>query len=148
MCHLHKKLDEIKQQLVELIIYIWKNHQSKCWTLGRELMRSLQEVYKLEELKFISKDLEVFDQDHDMQIYKAMLYNKYSDGEFSMKDCVMLQIPPFMEQYTTFILNKATKHNFNKHLNWMFERMKIVQSSISESVILDYIRYILIVAED
>ena len=111
-------------------------------------MRSLQEIYKLPELKFINKELSEIDPELGIELYQGLLQNKYSDPNVTPESSIILQIPPFMEQYTTFILTTATKNNFNKHLNWMFERMKIMQNSISEALIVDYIRYILIAAEE
>lgn len=148
LSHLYKELDELNKQLIQLITIIWKNHRKKCLCLGRELMRSLQELFKLNDLKFISKDLSEIDPETNMEIYQGLLNNKYTDPNFTPESLVQLQIPPFMEQYTTFILSTATKNNFNKHLNWMFERMKIQPNSLTESLIVDYIRYIIISAED
>lgn len=148
LSHLYKELDELTKNLTELIVWIWKNYRRKCLCLGRELMRSLQEIYKIPDLKFISKDLAEIDPELGIELYQGLLQSKYADPNLTPESSVILQIPPFMEQYTTFILSSATKANFNKHLNWMFERMKIMQNSISEALIVDYIRYILIAAEE
>lgn len=61
---------------------------------------------------------------------------------------IMTQIPPFLEQYTLFILQSANKQNFNRHLGWLVQSLNIEKDTISEALMVDYIRYLLLVIED
>lgn len=88
LSHLYKELDELNKQLIQLITIIWKNHRKKCLCLGRELMRSLQELFKLNDLKFISKDLSEIDPETNMEIYQGLLNNKYTDPNFTPESLV------------------------------------------------------------
>ena len=61
---------------------------------------------------------------------------------------IMVQIPPSLEQYTLFILQSANKLNFNRHLGWLVQSLNIQKDTISESMMVDYIRYLLLVADN
>ena len=53
-----------------------------------------------------------------------------------------------MENYTLYILSSVNKSQFNRHLSWMLQSMRIKQGAVSENILIDYIRYLLVLAED
>lgn len=120
--------------------------------IGRELMRAMQPLLKIPEWQYIVTDLEKRDSENQIT-YKKLLNNGYKTEERDLRivnstTAILLQIPPPMENYTVYILSSVTKQRFNRHLGWMLKSLKIKQDSLSEGMIIDYIRYLLLVAED
>ena len=111
-------------------------------------MRSAQELFKLKELSFIVEDLKTKDK-KGVELYSKLMKNEFSDDKnLNPENLILVQIPPFLEQYTVFILNQATKSTFNRHLGWLASKMGIQKNTISESIFIDFIRYILIKVEN
>jgi Integrator complex subunit 3 N-terminal len=114
---------------------------------GREMMRALHEVMKLNEMEFISTALGQEDETGKI-IYRKMLVNGYREKDTHPSSLVILQMPPFVEQYIGFILNNSSKQNFNKHLGWLLEKLEINQGSISEYILVDVIRFVLLCTDN
>lgn len=106
------------------------------------MVRALYEVMKIPEMDFITSQLHRPDEKGNV-IYRKMLANGYKELDVPASALILMQMPPFIEQYTHFILNNASKFNFNKHLGWMLDKLEINQSTISEYLLIDYIRYVL-----
>lgn len=94
-------------------------------------------------MDFIVNDLSKEDEQGKI-IFKRMLQNGYKEKFTSAGSLVLMQIPPFAEEYILFILSSSTKQNFNKHLTWMIEKLDITQNTICEYIIVDIIRYLLL----
>lgn len=74
--------------------------------------------------------------------------NEFQSAHHNSTAAILTQIPYSLEQYTHFILGNAEKLNFNRHLGWLVQSLGIEQETISEALLVDYIRYLLLVAED
>jgi Integrator complex subunit 3 N-terminal len=108
------------------------------------MLRAILEVIKVPELEFLVNDLAKPDAaDPSTTVYKKMYYNGYKQKETSAAHQILVQIPPFMVQYLDFIFSGSSKMNFNKHLMWMLENLNIHQNSISEYLLVDFIRYVI-----
>ncbi len=114
---------------------------------GRELFRALQEVMNVHEMDPILKELSREDESGN-PTFRRILINHYKEKDVQAGGLVLMQVCPFVEQYTAFIFNSSTKLNFNKHLSWMLDKLEIAQNSISEYVLVDYVRYILLYTEN
>lgn len=110
---------------------------------GREMIRALHEVMKLNELEVLTHALNQEDETGAI-IYRKMLVNGYREKDTHASNLVIMQVPPFIEQYIGFILNNSSKQNFNKHLGWMLDKLEIGQGSISEYILIDVIRFVLL----
>ena len=107
-------------------------------------MRASQELFKINELEFLVKDLNQADS-KGKQLYKKLMENKFSDDKnLRPRFLILVQIPPFLEQYTTFMVTSAVKSTFNRHLNWLVAKMGIRKGTVAESILIDYIRYLLL----
>lgn len=113
------------------------------------MLRAILEVIKTPELEFLVNDLSKPDlADPSTSVYVKMFYNGYKQKETSAAHQILVQIPPFMVQYLDFIFSGSSKMNFNKHLMWMLEKLNIHQHSISEYLLVDFIRYIILCVEN
>lgn len=144
---LFKETQDLHHKLIGLAKYAWQNHQKGILKGGREMFLAVQGVMKLNELDEIVSDLAKPDPDHpsgDVKIFQKMLANGYRDSkDFVAPYLILLQIPPFVEHYTQFICT-SSKLTFNKHLAWMLERLEVRQGGVSEVLLVDYVRYILL----
>lgn len=98
-------------------------------------------------MDFLATDLSKEDEQGHV-IYKRLLVNGYKERDTSPGALVLMQVPPFAEQYFQFILTNSSKHNFNKHLGWMLEKLDISSNSICEYMIVDLVRYVLLCTEN
>lgn len=114
---------------------------------GREMVRALHEVMKLNEMDFLISDLKKEDETGAI-MFRKMLLNGYRDKDTHASNLVVTQIPPFIEQYMVFILNNSSKQNFNKHLGWLLEKLEIGQGTICEYILVDVVRFILLCTEN
>ena len=93
------------------------------------MVRALHEVMKLNEMDFLISDLRREDEAGAV-VFRKMLVNGYREKDTHASNLVIMQVPPFVEQYMHFILNNSSKQNFNKHLGWLLEKLEINQGSI------------------
>jgi hypothetical protein len=110
------------------------------------MIRALHEVMKLNEMDFLVSELRREDESGAI-VFRKMLCNGYREKDTHASNLVVMQIPPFIEQYMQFILNNSSKLNFNKHLGWLLEKLEITQGSISEYILVDVVRFILLCTE-
>lgn len=110
------------------------------------MIRALHEIMKLNEMDFLVSELRREDESGAI-VFRKMLCNGYREKDTHASNLVVMQIPPFIEQYMQFILNNSSKLNFNKHLGWLLEKLEITQGSISEYILVDVVRFILLCTE-
>lgn len=141
-----RETSDLQLQLLEIVKFIWINQKEKIFSLGRELVRACQELFKVPELNFMIEELNC---EYDgIKLYKKLLNNEYSEPKLNPQNLILVQIPPLLDQYSNYILNSASKFNFNRHLVWMMKRVGLEKNTITESILIDYIRYILIKMDD
>lgn len=145
---LYKELSDWNGKIILLLRYAWDKHRRTILAGGRELFRAMQEVIKVPELNFLFSELRKEDESGGGPYYRKMLYNMYKEKDTLPGGLIIMQIPPFIEQYTIFVLNTSSKQNFNKHLGWMLDKLDIGKSTISEYVLVDFVRYILICTDN
>lgn len=102
---------------------------------------------KLNEMDFLVAELRKEDETGAV-IFRKMLVNGYREKDTHASNLVIMQVPPFVEQYMVFILNNSSKLNFNKHLGWLLEKLEIGQGSISEYLLVDVVRFVLLCTEN
>lgn len=110
------------------------------------MVRALHEVMKLNEMDFLVSELKKPDES-GAPIFRRMLTNSYREKDTHASNLVLVQIPPFVEQYLHFVLASSSKQNFNKHLGWLFEKLEINQGTIAEYLLPDVIRFVLLCTE-
>ena len=110
------------------------------------MFRVIHEILKLPELEYLYNELGKED-DSGTQVYKKMVWNAYREREIPAYSLIMMQVPPLVDDYIKFILANSSKQNFNKHLSWMLEKLGIEPGTISECLLVDIIRYILVCTE-
>lgn len=111
------------------------------------MFRAIHEVLKIPEMGFLLSDLGKEDESGGV-FFRRMLVNHYKHKDIQAGGLTLTQIPPFIEEYTQFIFASSTKLNFNKHLGWMLEKLEVSQNTISEYLLVDYVRYILMCTEN
>ena len=95
------------------------------------------------------KDLNTADKKTGEKLVASLLVDKFSEEKkLNPQELILIQIPPFLEHYTSFILDSATKANFNRHLGWLTSSLDIHKNTVSESIMVDFIRYLLIKVQD
>lgn len=85
-------------------------------------MRISQELFKIEELSFFIEDLKNTEK-NGKKLYQELNRDSYSTKKLRPETLALVQIPPFLEQYTIFLLNNGTKPTFNRHLSKIKEML-------------------------
>lgn len=83
--------------------------------LGREFMRVSQELFKVDELSFLVDDFKTKEK-NGSKLFRELIKDKYCTKKLRPESLILAQIPPFLEQYTMFLLTSGTKSTFNRHL--------------------------------
>lgn len=112
--------------------------------MGKELLRALQEVAKNEAVRPIIEHIN----NQDLYLKISSSKNEHLTIQHNPSTIIMTQIPPSLEHYTDYILNSANKMNFNRHLAWLVQSLNIQKESISEAIMVDFIRYLLIAVNE